>query len=121
MALLWILLAILLIIVSILCKIKSEEVKRLKEELENIRFSHKSNVVKHGKSFEQLFPYMKNYPYDPCNFRFLGSPIDGVSFEDDEIVFVEFKTGSSKLSSKQKIIRDLINSKKIKWKEIRDK
>ncbi len=101
--------------------LKNKEFKILKEIHEELRFSHKSNAVKHGQSFEQLFPFMKSYPFDANNFRFIGSPIDGISFEEDSIVFVEFKTGSSQLSKKQRRIRELINSKKVEWKEIREK
>ena len=71
-------------------------------------------------SFEQLFPFMKNYPYNPRNFRFIGTPIDGLSFEDDHIAFIEFKTGNSNLSGLQKRIKDLIQKKKVEWKEIRE-
>ena len=76
--------------------------------------------VKHGKSFENLFPFMNNYPYESRNFRFIGDPIDGVSFEDNKIIFMEFKTGTSKLSEKQKKIKNLVENKKVEWKEIRD-
>lgn len=106
---------------SLVLWLKKRELKVLKELHEELRFSHKSKSVKHGQSFEQLFPFMKSYPFDANNFRFIGSPIDGISFEEDSIVFVEFKTGSSQLSKKQRKIRDLINSKKVEWKEIREK
>ncbi|MBT3262025.1 hypothetical protein HN992_03060 [Candidatus Woesearchaeota archaeon] len=116
-----ILLLLLIFIQSTIIWMKNKELKVLEEVHKELLFSHRSKVVKHGKSFEQLFPYMSSYPYDPQNFRFLGSPIDGISFEKDELVFIEFKTGKSQLSEKQKKIRDLINSKKVKWKEIREK
>ncbi|MDP3917005.1 MAG: Holliday junction resolvase-like protein [Nanoarchaeota archaeon] len=116
-----ILLIFLVFVLLMLLIIKNKEIRVLKELHKDLMFAHKSKIVKHGKSFEQLFPFMSSYPYDSNNFRFLGSPIDGISFEDDEIVFVEFKTGESQLSKKQKHIRNLVNDKKIIWKEIRDK
>lgn len=91
----------------------------LREAYDTLLHDHRSLSVKHGKSFEQLFPYMSNYPYDPRHFRFLGTPIDGLSFEPDEIVFLEFKTGQSTLSETQKRIKELVLKKKIGWKEIR--
>ncbi len=124
MVVLMLLVAVLTFLVLILWSflwVKSKEIKALQEIHEELLFSHRSKVVKHGQSFEQLFPFMSNYPYNHNNFRFIGSPIDGISFEDDSIVFIEFKTGNSKLTKKQQSIRDLINSKKIKWKEIRDR
>jgi len=116
-----ILLFIVIFIQAVFIWIKNKELAVLEEVHKGLLFAHRSKVVKHGKAFEQLFPYMNSYPYDPKNFRFLGSPIDGISFENDELVFIEFKTGKSQLNAKQKKIRDLINSKKVKWKEIREK
>jgi predicted Holliday junction resolvase-like endonuclease len=68
---------------------------------------------------EQFMPFMKDYPYDAQNFRFLGTPIDGVQFNDDGIVFVEFKSGDSRLSAKQKAIKDLVLNKKVEFREVR--
>jgi predicted Holliday junction resolvase-like endonuclease len=42
-----------------------------------------------------------------------------VQFEPDRIVFVEFKTGSSRLSAKQKDIKDLVLNKKVEFREVR--
>jgi len=115
-----ILLLIGVVILGFILWINRKELIALRSLHEDLKFEHRSKIVKHGKSFEQFFPFMENYPYDTNNFRFIGSPIDGISFEDDEIVFVEFKTGSSQLNNNQKRIKDLVKDKKIKWKEIRD-
>ena len=80
----------------------------MKSEYDNLIFEHRSMYVKHGKVSEQLFPFMKDYPYNPSNFRFIGSPIDGINFEDDKIVFIEFKTGKSNLTDKQKRIKRVL-------------
>jgi len=118
---------ILSIILVIICIILIIQLRRLRykygmqEELnEDLKYDYKSMNVKHGKSFEQLFPFMENYPYDYRNFRFIGTPIDGLSFEDNMIVFLEFKTGTSKLSDKQRKIKSLIENKKVEWKEVKD-
>ena len=63
---------------------------------------------------------MNNYPYEHRNFRFIGDPIDGLSFEEDKIMFIEFKTGGSNLSQKQRKIKELVEKGKIEWKEIRE-
>ena len=68
---------------------------------------------------EQFMPFLEQYPYNENNFRFIGTPIDGIQFEDDKIIFVEFKTADSRLTVKQKEIRDLINKGKIEFKEFR--
>lgn len=84
-----------------------------------LRFSLRSSGVRHGKTMEQLAPFMRNYPYDPRGFRFIGDPVDGVQFNEDGIVFVEFKTGSSSLSAGQNKIREEVKNKKVGFREVR--
>ena len=62
---------------------------------------------------------MEEYPYDPHGFRFLGSPLDGVQFEEDRIVFVEFKTNRSRLSENQKRLKRLIEQGEVYFEEFR--
>lgn len=88
--------------------------KKLRSFLSEI----KSLQVTHGKVLEQFIPFLKNYPYDKKNFRFIGSPIDGIQFNDDEIIFIEFKTGRSKLSKKQRKIKEIINKKRVRFLEL---
>ena len=68
---------------------------------------------------EQLLPFSKDFPGDPQKFKFLGAPIDGILFEEDKIVIVEFKTGRSQLSSTQRRIRELVENGKVYFQEIR--
>ena len=75
--------------------------------------------TKYGKMSEQFMPVLDLYPYDRQKFRFIGSPVDGVQFNDDSIVFVEFKAADSKLSPDQKKIRQLVEEKKVSFSEIR--
>ncbi len=93
----------------------------LLKELRKLRFSKRSQSVKYGKFSEQFFPFIKEYPYDSRRFRFLGSPIDGVQFNEDKIVFVEFKVGSSKLNSSERKIKELVDNKKVYFEEFRIK
>ncbi len=93
----------------------------LLKELRRLRFSKRSQSVKYGRFSEQFFPFIKDYPYDSRKFRFLGSPIDGVQFNDDKIVFVEFKVGSSRLNSSEKKIKELIDNKKVYFEEFKIK
>jgi predicted Holliday junction resolvase-like endonuclease len=91
----------------------------LESALRDLEFSKVSQSVKYGKMSENFIPFVKDFPFDPENFRFLGNPIDGIVFEDDKIVFAEFKSGSAQLSSKQKLIKDLVERKKVEWFEFR--
>lgn len=79
----------------------------------------KSLSSTYGRITEQWFPLMDAYPYDAQRFRFLGTPVDGVQFEDDRIVFVEFKTNRSHLSPVQRRAKRLIESGHVYWEEFR--
>ena len=74
---------------------------------------NRSLSTRYGQITEQFLTLADAYPYNPKNFRFLGSPIDGVPFEEDRIAIVEFKSAGSKLSKNQKRIRDLVKSRKV--------
>ena len=78
-------------------------------------YQKKSSEVRLGKTVENVAPFFDEWPYDSGNFRFLGNPIDGISFNDDEIVFVEIKTGMSRLSKNQTKIKSLIKDGKVKF------
>lgn len=89
------------------------------KENRKLRFGKRSLSTKYGRMSEQFFPFMKDYPYDEQNFRFIGSPIDGVQFEDDKIVFVEFKSAGSGMSQKQRRIKELVDKKRVEFEEVR--
>ena len=93
----------------------------LEKLLTDEKFRGRSLSVKYGKMSEQFFPFLDTYPYDKQNFRFLGSPIDGIQFEKDKIIFIEFKANTSKLTDKEKEIRWLIKNKKVQFEERRIK
>jgi len=93
--------------------------RRAKRELSDVSFSKNSLSSKYGKMTEQFMPFLKNYPYDPQNFRFLGTPIDGIQFEDNKIILIEFKTSNSQLTDRQKRIAELAWQKKVEFEEHR--
>jgi predicted Holliday junction resolvase-like endonuclease len=109
----------IIIILAIALVFVFRMISSLKLELEDLRFSKKSQSVKYGQLTEQWIPFSEKYPYDPQNFRFIGKPIDGISFENDKIVFVEFKTNTSQLSEAQKKVKDLVENKKIEWLKLK--
>lgn len=90
-----------------------------KNKLNDVSFRKSSLSSRYGKMTEQFMPFLKDFPYDPTNFRFLGSPIDGIQFNDDKIIFIEFKAAGSKLSEKQRQIADLVYRKQIEFEEHR--
>ncbi len=84
-----------------------------------ISFQKSSLSSKYGKMTEQFMPFLKDFPYDPQNFRFIGSPIDGIQFDEDKIVFIEFKTATSRMSDKQKRIAELVKDRRVTFEEHR--
>lgn len=93
----------------------------LELELEELLSKKQSMSTRYGQLSEQWLPLMESFPYDPKQFRFLGSPIDGVAFNEDKIVFCEFKFADSKLSQKQRDIKKLVEQGKVEWKEFKVK
>jgi len=81
------------------------------------RTRQRSISASYGRITEQWFPLMDKYPYDSANFRFLGTPIDGVQFEEDKIVFVEFKSRKAELSTQQRRLKQMIQAGKVTWEE----
>jgi len=79
----------------------------------------KSSEVRVGKIGENLAPFLSAWPYNPSTFRFLGHPVDGIQFTKDEIIFIEIKTGKSKLTKSQRLARDLVNAGKVSFATFR--
>ena len=104
----------------------SKRIKELESQLEStiddkkkITSQKKSSEVRLGHIAETLAPFLDQFDFDPENCVFLGKPIDYISFSEDEITFIEVKSGKSQLNSKQRHIRDQVKSGLIAWKEIR--
>ena len=60
--------------------------KRLRYE----QFRNKSLSTKYGKLTEQFLPLVKSYPWNPSNFRFLGSPIDSDFLSHRSVITLPF-------------------------------
>jgi len=82
-------------------------------ELNKVVHQKKSSEVRLGKVGENLAPFTDGWPWDPNNFRFIGSPIDGIQFTEDRIYLIEIKTGKARLSKYQAKFKDLIRAGKI--------
>ena len=85
----------------------------------------RSRAVLAGQFSEQIAPYMPDFPFKPTECKFIGKPIDFVVFngldEKDvkEIVFVEVKTGKSKLSGTESSVKDAVLNGRVHWHEYR--
>lgn len=92
---------------------------RLWKAYQRLKSDKRGGEVKRGFMTEQWLPLVDPYPWDPNNLRFLGNPIDGIQFEENEIILVEFKSGGSRLSQKQIQIKNLVESGKVSFREVR--
>ncbi|MBC8409975.1 MAG: hypothetical protein H8E12_14820 [Rhodobacteraceae bacterium] len=81
----------------------------------------KSSEVITGQIAEKLAPFLKDFKHDPQQATFCGQPIDYLVFGENEITFVEIKSGNSRLSAKQKRIKNQIQAGRVVWEEIRIK
>lgn len=96
-----------------------KKINKLKDALKEAYSKLKSKEVRFGNLMEKLAPFFKDFPVSTDDIHFLGKPIDFVSFTDNEVAFVECKTGVSNLSDKQKNIKKLIEEGKVKFYEVR--
>lgn len=78
-----------------------------------------------GQLAEQVFPLLHDRcPFSLSDMRFLGQPVDYIVFSGHgeghvkEIVFVEIKTGKSKLSGIQNSIKNAVEEKKVRWQTV---
>ncbi len=87
----------------------------------------RSQAVTTGKVYEQLVPYLPDFPFNPKDVRFLGTPVDLVVFDGlsegagavRRIVFVEVKTAGADLSTRERRVRDAVNARRVEWTEVR--
>lgn len=69
----------------------------------------RSHSVMRGKMTEHLIPFFSEFPYNPSDARFLGSPVDFIVFDGlsegelKQLVFVEIKNGFRNIVTKRTI------------------
>ena len=85
----------------------------------------RSRVSLSGQFSEQLAPYLPDFPHSPTEARFIGKPIDFIVFKGadsqniSEVIFIEVKSGKSRINKHERILRDTIKDKKVSWEEYR--
>ena len=92
---------------------------RMRSSLAELKSQIRSQSTRYGQITEQFLPLVESYPWDSKHFRFLGSPIDGIQFEEDRIILVEFKSSSSQMSGRQRQIEKLVEQGKVEFALIR--
>ena len=85
----------------------------------------KSRAVLGGHFTENLAPYLPNFPFLPTECRFVGKPIDFLVFKGmdgkdiNEVVFVEVKSGKSRINGHERKLKEAIEKKRVRWEEYR--
>jgi predicted Holliday junction resolvase-like endonuclease len=102
-------------------EVKSSQYNELAQKFDKLQHQKKSSEVKTGFLAEALLPLTEQFPCNPKTMRFLGSPIDFVSFDYDkmEICFVECKTGDSQLNDNQRKVKKMVEEGRVKFAEVR--
>ena len=88
---------------------------------------NQSRAVVWGQSCESLVPWLPEFKYSPPDVKHLGAPIDLVIFDGmtqgnlRKIVFVEIKTGSSQITSRERQIKQAVADGRIEFEMLRVK
>ena len=115
-------------------EIQKEFLEGLKEREEELNKQKKlvtekalitTTSVNIGKNLEKILPTLKDFSWELPDCRFIGDPIDLITFNGlsinkiDSISFIEVKSGMARLNAHQKMIKDAIEDKKISYKEFK--
>lgn len=104
--------------------IEQEKLKTREKDIRKDSVMKSKSVIRGGLA-EQLAPYFPDFPFSPSEAKFIGKPVDFIVFKgsDDknitEVVFVEVKTGKSRLNQQEKNLKQSIESGKVSWFEYR--
>lgn len=99
------------------------------EDLEAARAdaAKRSRSVRGGKAVEQVTPLLGEFAerFDSHDARFLGAPVDYVVFDGlssgllKEVVLVEVKTGSSRLTPNEREVELAVRERRVRYEVVR--
>lgn len=110
-----------------------EELNSMQKEHVHAEKGFRKDAVKRsrntliGKLWETVAPYLPKFKYNPSDMRFIGSPIDYIIFKGmskkqiDSVVFLEIKSGDSKLTEQEENLKRAVRAGRVKWEEFRIK
>ncbi len=84
-----------------------------------------SRSTRGGQNAEVFAPWIQGFGYEAAETFHLGGTVDLIVFDGLEagevrnIVFVEVKTGAAVLNDRQKLVRDAIEGKRVKFETVR--
>ena len=114
--------AICLILIILLIVQQIRFAMRIKKERQDA--INRSRAVIAGQMTEQVAPFLKGFPCNPADARFIGKPVDFVAFpglmENDEVrevLLIEVKTGTSTLSNREKEVKKAVEQGRVRYIE----
>ncbi len=106
-------------------RLKAEKTFSSRVESERSDAVKRSRSVLGGQFSEQLAPFLPGFPGDPTEVRFIGKPVDFISFSGsfggnvEEVLFIEVKTGESALSPVERSLKKAIEKGRVRYVEYR--
>ncbi len=114
--------------IKTLCDEKFDEYKERMDKLRARRISATEGAEKKaievgiGKVVEKIVPNWKAFSFEPPDCRPLFEPIDYVVFdgmtkrqEVESIVFMDIRTGKSRLNKNERLIRDAVEDGRVRY------
>ena len=104
---------------------KKDFEKRRKSLIDTKKSEIGARAVNIGQKMEVFFPILKDFKWALPDCRFLGEPIDMLTFNGccnnkiESMSFIEVKTGNARLNSHQKAVKDAVNDKKVSFKVVK--
>jgi len=81
-----------------------------------------TRAVNIGRNLEKVLPLMDDFKWQIPDCRFLGDPIDLLTFNGlsennvESISFIEVKSGKAKLNPHQKLVKEAVEDHRVKYK-----
>ncbi|MBQ04665.1 hypothetical protein CL673_08200 [Candidatus Bathyarchaeota archaeon] len=81
-----------------------------------------TRAVNIGKNLEKILPIMEDFKWQLPDCRFLGDPIDLLTFNGlsenniDSISFIEVKSGKARLNKSQKLVKEAVEDNRVKYR-----
>jgi predicted Holliday junction resolvase-like endonuclease len=85
----------------------------------------RSRSVLLGEVYEKVAPFLPDFPFAARDMVFLGKGVDYIVLDGlsegklNKIIFLEIKSGNSRLSKNELMIREAIRNKKVDYQELR--
>jgi predicted Holliday junction resolvase-like endonuclease len=104
----------------------AENERRIREDV-----LRRSRAVLKGKIAEQIAAILPEFPFNPADARFIGSPVDYIVFdgytrvkdggeeEPIRVVLLDVKKGDATLTREQRFIKEGVKLGKVEWCTLR--